>query len=166
MACDAGVWIMSVKADVFKTIRLYFLTLLIVAGSLFIQADVAMGEATGTIIVKAGMFRSNDGPVMIGLYKDPKKFKLKTGPYAVGIADIIDGKIELAFEEIPYGVYALKFYHDKNENSRIDDNIFGFPTEQFGFSNNACATWGHPGFDKAKFTLGKPELVLNIKVQG
>ncbi|VAX22658.1 hypothetical protein MNBD_NITROSPINAE02-1883 [hydrothermal vent metagenome] len=154
------------KTDILKAGRRYFPLLLFVGFSFFIPAGIATGQSAGAIIVKAGVFRSDIGPVMIGLYKDPKKFKLKTGPYAVGIADIIDGRIELAFEEIPYGVYALKFYHDRNENSRIDDNIFGFPTEQFGFSNNACATWGHPGFDKAKFTLDRAELVLEIKVQG
>ncbi len=49
--------------------------------------------------------------------------------------------------------YALAVYHDKNANNKLDKNIFGAPTEMYGFSNNARATFGPPSFDDASIVL-------------
>ena len=41
--------------------------------------------------------------------------------------------------ELPPGTYAIGIFHDVNLNNKMDNNLFGVPKEQYGFSNNATA---------------------------
>jgi uncharacterized protein (DUF2141 family) len=56
--------------------------------------------------------------------------------------------------DVPPGTYAAQAFHDENNNSVIDRNIFGIPTEGLGFSNNAKMFFGPPRFDAAAFAVG------------
>ncbi|MEC8002307.1 MAG: DUF2141 domain-containing protein [Pseudomonadota bacterium] len=38
-------------------------------------------------------------------------------------------------------------------NNKMDNNFFGIPKEQYGFSNNASAFLGPPVFEAAAFEL-------------
>jgi uncharacterized protein (DUF2141 family) len=67
--------------------------------------------------------------------------------------------------ELAPGTYALAVIHDANSNGDIDLNIFGIPTEAWGFSNDAKGTLGPPSFDAAAVTVGvqptRIEITLN-----
>lgn len=56
------------------------------------------------------------------------------------------------FKDIVDGDYAVKLYHDENDNNKLDKNIFGIPKEDYGFSNNG-ASFGAPDYEEAKFGL-------------
>lgn len=49
--------------------------------------------------------------------------------------------------------YALALYHDENNNKTLDKNLFGLPTEKYGFSNNARGAFGPPDFEEAAFVF-------------
>ena len=51
------------------------------------------------------------------------------------------------------GTYAFKVFIDKNNNNKFDFNFFGFPKEQYGFSNDAMGVLGPPTFQEASFKL-------------
>ena len=51
------------------------------------------------------------------------------------------------------GTYAFKVFIDKNNNNKFDFNFFGFPKEQYGFSNDAMGVLGAPTFQEASFKL-------------
>ena len=51
------------------------------------------------------------------------------------------------------GTYAFKVFIDKNDNNKFDFNFFGFPNEQYGFSNDAMGVLGPPTFQEASFKL-------------
>ena len=55
--------------------------------------------------------------------------------------------------ELPPGTYAIGIFHDVNLNNKMDNNFFGIPKEQYGFSNNASAFLGPPAFEAAAFEL-------------
>jgi uncharacterized protein (DUF2141 family) len=55
-------------------------------------------------------------------------------------------------------------YHDKNDNGKLDTDALGFPTEGFGFSNDARGTTGPPPFAKAAFDLGNETKSVTIKL--
>jgi uncharacterized protein (DUF2141 family) len=68
------------------------------------------------------------------------------------------------FKDVPYGEYAVKVFHDENDNLKIDIGWRG-PTERYGFSNGARGIFGPPDFDDAKFAFDKPELKLEIALE-
>ena len=52
------------------------------------------------------------------------------------------------------GRYGVKLFHDVNGDGNMDTNIVGFPTEPFGFSNDAPIRLGPPDFADAAFNVG------------
>ena len=47
------------------------------------------------------------------------------------------------------------FNSDENKNGKLDKNLFGAPTEAYGFSNNARETFSSPSFEAAKVVLDR-----------
>ena len=67
-------------------------------------------------------------------------------------------------KDVPYGMYAISGFHDKNNNNKVDRrSIFKIPKEGMITSNNANSKFRPAKFDEAKFELKSPELKLNIK---
>lgn len=63
--------------------------------------------------------------------------------------ELVDGAAQAVFSGVPPGRYAVKSFADENGNATLDTNLFGLPTERYGFSNNARGRMGPPGFEAA-----------------
>jgi len=62
------------------------------------------------------------------------------------------------------GIYAISLFIDSNDNKKLDKNLIGIPTEQYGFSNNAMGFLGKPSFKNASFELIKnSEIKIKLK---
>jgi Uncharacterized protein conserved in bacteria len=58
-------------------------------------------------------------------------------------------KAQWTIEDVPAGTYAVRVYHDKDNDDELDTNLVGVPQEAFGFSNDARGTMGPPDFEEA-----------------
>lgn len=74
--------------------------------------------------------------------------------------------VEVSFENIPPGIYAVAVFLDKNGNGKIDKNILGIPKEKYGFSNNKYPLTRAATFNEAAFTIGEKELSILIRLKG
>jgi uncharacterized protein (DUF2141 family) len=118
---------------------------------------------TNTITVTIENVNSSDGIVAAALYKDEDEFP--GGEMFMGESKSLrsSGSIEITFENVPDGDYAIAIFHDANENEDIDMNDQGIPTEGFGFSNGAMGEMGPPDFDQAAFTVdGDLEMEIRL----
>ena len=50
------------------------------------------------------------------------------------------------FNNLPHGKYAVRAYHDKNNNGELDKGVFGQPVEGWGVSNNVRGFMSAPPF--------------------
>ena len=66
--------------------------------------------------------------------------------------------------ELPVGQYAVAVYQDLNQNKHLDTNVFGIPSEPYGFSNNARPKWRAPTFEETRFDFYKNQS-LGIKLE-
>lgn len=65
---------------------------------------------------------------------------------------------------LPAGTYAVAVIHDVNKNHKLDKNMLGVPTEQWGMSTNPSHGLKAPSYDSVKFSLtGNQE--IHVKVQ-
>lgn len=71
--------------------------------------------------------------------------------------------LSLTIKNVVPGEYGLITLHDFNENGRMDFESNGMPKEPYGTSNNVMSM-GPPSFTDAKFTVGKEDLTLHIKM--
>ena len=100
-----------------------------------------------TLTVDIEQLRNNNGKLLLELNND-KEEVIK------GFSETItDGKCILVIKELKPGKYAFKYFHDENNDEKINTNFMGIPKEGYGFSNNAKGTFGPPSFDKMVFEI-------------
>lgn len=119
------------------------------AGHNLAQSSVS---PSGTLLVLIKGIQDQDGELMVALYSDKQPFMV--GEPLLGARKSISGSAVLVrFEKVPYGHYAVAVLQDLNNNSRMDRNLLGIPSEGYGFSNNASGRCGPPTFDQASFVF-------------
>lgn len=69
------------------------------------------------------------------------------------------------FTGLAQGVWAFAFIHDANDDGELDTNLFGVPTEGYGFSRDASGTFGPPDFEEAALVVGAEPLTLRPRVR-
>jgi uncharacterized protein (DUF2141 family) len=57
------------------------------------------------------------------------------------------------------GEYAIKVYHDQNDNGQLDKGIFGQPVEGWGVSNDARGFMSAPPLKKMLVKLDQPKRI-------
>jgi len=62
-------------------------------------------------------------------------------------------KCNVTIPGLPADSYAVRYYHDENMNGKMETNMFGKPTEGYGFSNNVTGKFGPPPFNKWLFEI-------------
>lgn len=99
-------------------------------------------NAKPTISVKINGFEHNRGKVFLMLLDENER---EIGKKIVAIS----GKSAIAEFSLPsLGFYAVKVFHDENNNQKLDTNLVGFPKEKWGVSNYVKAKLGPPVFKK------------------
>jgi uncharacterized protein (DUF2141 family) len=100
------------------------------------------------------------GEIHVAVYDNAKAFEADRGEKGGTAPGITEGMIQMVepgsvtyIYELPPGTYAIGIFHDVNLNNKMDNNFFGVPKEQYGFSNNARALFGPPDFEDAAFVL-------------
>ena len=123
-------------------------------------AEEAKEAKVGTLTLVATGLESEDGEALVQLANsesDDEGFRVaKIKP--------VGGKAEATFEDLPYGEYAVKIFHDENGNGELDIGWTG-PEERYGFSNDARALMGPPDWDEAKFTFTAPAQTMKIALE-
>jgi uncharacterized protein (DUF2141 family) len=152
------------NTNVFFEVKLIYLILIL---SLALNPVAYAAEETGSIKVIIDGLTNNNGVVKAGLYDDKDSYLSKGGLPSFRSAKVMpQGKeTELIFDQVPYGEYTIKIYHDENTNGEVDSGILGIPKEKYGFSNNPKVLLGLPDYDAAKFTLFSNEIVLKITLR-
>lgn len=75
------------------------------------------------------------------------------------------GKSLLKIEDLKAGTYVICVIHDEDENGKLNTNAVGYPTEKYGFSNDAKGYFGPPSFSKAAFALSKEPKQIRIQLR-
>ena len=151
-----------------KTIKNFLTTalfLLLVISNILVAQDSTKttSKNNGNLILKITGFDSDEGYVMIALCNSQENYDMQP-PYIGTGAEIVEGKSQHIFENLPYGEYAIKCFHDENTNGKLDTNIMGIPKESYGFSNNATGSFGPAKYEDAKFKFSKDSQVAEIEV--
>lgn len=112
-----------------------------------------LSMAQNTLTIEISGLRNNQGNVHFEL-SNHKEIRM------AGITrEISNLTCTIVVENLKPGKYAFKFFHDENNNNKLDVNWIGIPKEGFGFSNNPTMTFGPPSFGKTIFDLKESKLI-------
>lgn len=107
-------------------------------------------KGNGNITLTVNKISELKGVLKIGLYNSKESYD--NGDTYKSVEVKVNNKTEtVVFENIEFGEYGIKIYHDENGNGKLDKGLFGIPTEPYGFSNDASGFMGPASFEKAKF---------------
>lgn len=124
----------------------------------WLSNEVISGQTVHSLEIEIQGIRSGKGKIFFQLFDKEQKVLKEI------VADIQNGKCILRFGELKPGEYAFRYFHDENNNGKMDKNMLGIPREGFGFSNDPLIVIGEPSFDKWLFYLeGSTKLHTTIK---
>lgn len=109
--------------------------------------------------------RSAEGTIRIALHDGDQGFPKERKPIAVQAQNAVPGSLDFVFPGLQPGNYAVTLYHDENGNEELDSNLFGVPTEGYGFSNDATGTMGPPSFAEAAIEIGSSDMTNATNIQ-
>jgi len=110
-----------------------------------------------------GLTAADSGTVNVALADKAEGF-LKTFLASQRIA-AAPGAVLVVFRDLKSGDYAVTAFLDENGNEKLDTNLFGMPTEKYGFSNDARGSFGPPSFADAKFSVGAGGATVVVNLQ-
>jgi uncharacterized protein (DUF2141 family) len=141
------------------------ITLLVI---LLVRISGVLGQeqsAKGDLTVVISGFENDEGVIMIALSDTKEDYEAKDEPFRGGQAIIKDERAVWTFENIPQGEYAIKVYHDEDDDNELDTNFLGIPSESYGFSNNARGSFGPAIWGDARFLFKSDKDTIQINVE-
>jgi uncharacterized protein (DUF2141 family) len=117
------------------------------------------------ITIKIQGLKSNNGSVKVALCNSKENYYNHKFPFIGLTLPIMNRQAEVTLTDISPGFYAVKVFHDENNNDNLDTNLFGIPVEDYGFSNNSKSIFGIPGWNKAKLLIseGSSEIIIDLR---
>jgi uncharacterized protein (DUF2141 family) len=146
LACGLGVKMNSKSISV--CFRLLALSALLLSTRLY-AADISMQVENITDI---------RGTLMWSVFDSSETYAADAAPVIAGRSRVMGDSIRVTLHGLPPGRYAVKLFHDANDNGEMDSNLLGLPQEGYGFSNNAGS------FGPASFSDAMVEVVGDILI--
>ena len=148
------------KIKIFNIISLFILTLQVcisqgVKQELPVKNYYTEFNGNISLDIEIENLKSNKGNINV-LISDESKNEIASATF-IRVKGL---KAEVSFDSIYPGKYAIQFYHDENQNGKLDMNLIGIPIEKFGSSNNVKPILGPPKFEKMLFNLTENKKVI------
>jgi uncharacterized protein (DUF2141 family) len=124
----------------------------------------ASSTVTHHLTVEVSFTKAMKGKVMLGIYREKDQFPKQDTRYKWLVITPHGTSAVGVFTDLPKGKYAVAAYLDENKNLHLDKNMVGYPTEPFGFSNNARVKFSAPTFEEAAIEL-HADRKIQIKLQ-
>jgi uncharacterized protein (DUF2141 family) len=112
-------------------------------------APLAYLNAQSVLTVEILNLESNKGVVIVDLMDENEESVMDR------TAEITDNTCTVVFKNLKNGHYAIRCFHDENENEELDTNFIGIPKEGFGFSNDAIGKFGPKDFSEWLFEVNE-----------
>ena len=106
-----------------------------------------------TLTVNIGQFKAEGGKVFVALLDPSEK------PVQRLAVPLKNNTTQVQFHNVAPGTYAIRFFHDENNNQVLDKGIFGVPKEGWGCSNDVKATFGPPDFKNMLFSFSSDKTI-------
>lgn len=128
--------------------RFRYMPIMLITGSLAQSAQAADIEMEIENITKL------TGTLLWSIFDNENSYKTEGNPLVAGRSRVTAETIKVTLHDVPSGYYAIKLFHDANDNGEMDTNLLGLPQEGYGFSNNA-GSFGPASFKDAKIEITK-----------
>lgn len=138
----------------------------LVLNFIFLILFSGASQNAGTIDLHIHGAKSDNGVVRILVFDSEKGYPdnpdLAVKSFSIKVENL---KSSIRIVDLKPGTYAITVIHDEDENGKLNTNPVGYPTEKYGFSNNAKAYFSAPAFSKAAFELKQETKHIRIQLR-
>lgn len=131
----------------------------------FNNLDSNQGKEMHQLKVEITNIQHSKGKILAAIYPSKEDFLNAPLQYQNSIIEAGQNSVEIVFEDLKAGEYAISIFHDENDNGVLDKNMLGIPKEPFGFSNNARAKFSAPSFEDCIVRLNSSKSTSAISIQ-
>lgn len=142
--------------------KIVLITTALLIGSLIntlaasLSATFPADSATHKLTIGFPSIAKRTGTLYVGLVNEAADFN-RYSYRKTRINIPATGDIQVSFDGLPAGRYAVKVFQDMNENMKLDRSG-QMPTEPFGFSN-LTSLLGPPSFEQCAFDLNDSKTI-------
>ncbi|MEM8524140.1 MAG: DUF2141 domain-containing protein [Bacteroidota bacterium] len=142
-------------------------TLKMFLSSLFLLSIFSWkNEATQPLLLEVENIEVAKGHIWFGVYDSEQSFLNEEKAVAIfGEAVKKEGTLQIKFDQIPFGTYAIAVFHDVNNNGTLDQTFVGIPKEPFAFSQTLRSKWRAPEYEEMKFSFRQANQKLKFKLE-
>ncbi len=124
----------------------------------------AAGALAADLSIRIDGIRAQAGQLQIALVDSEAGWDNRAKPVRA-VRQAPEGKsLQIVFEDLAPGDYAVMVMHDENGNGKLDTNLIGIPVEGYGFSNNP-RVMRKPTWDEARFAFGEAGQTIHIDLR-
>ncbi|BDI19189.1 hypothetical protein ANSO36C_49910 [Nostoc cf. commune SO-36] len=124
----------------------------------------AKANFNGKLTVEIDGLKNKQGQVCASIFASSEGFPSdRNRGLQKQCTKITDTPLPITFKNLKAGSYAVAVFHDQNNDSTLNSNLFGVPSEGFGFSSNPEILARAPKFSEAAFLVAGPD--TNIQIQ-
>ncbi|MEH2375938.1 DUF2141 domain-containing protein [Nostoc sp.] len=124
----------------------------------------AKANFNGKLTVEIDGLKNKEGQVCASIFASSEGFPSdRDRILQKQCTKITDTSLTINFENLKAGSYAVAVFHDQNNDVTLNSNIFGIPSEGFGFSSNPEIRTRAPKFSEAAFLVAGRN--TNIQIQ-
>jgi uncharacterized protein (DUF2141 family) len=117
-----------------------------------------------TLDVKIEGISNIKGNLLIVGYDSAEAMESGNNAWQKAIHKVTTEQATVQFENVAPGQYGFMIFQDLDNDFKLATNLFGVPTEPFGFSNNPVVR-GRPGFADIAFTVGSDNQTITISLE-
>ena len=139
---------------------------LLAVGGVFCFPIRANSSSYSTIKVQIDGLKEAKGQICYSLFSRSKGFPDSEDDKFQAECIPIQAPIPmLTIENLDSGTYALAFFHDANEDGKLNRNFLGIPQEGFGFSQDPEVTTSPPSFGESAVLVIGAETNLQVQMR-
>ncbi|NNE00947.1 MAG: DUF2141 domain-containing protein [Pirellulaceae bacterium] len=122
-------------------------------------------ETESVLTLKVTGIKKKNGTLMVAAFADGQGYPDHEQATHVQSFKVDTNDDSYTLVGLPPGNYAIAVYHDVDNNRQLNRALVGYPTEPYGFSNNARETFGPPDYTKAEFeaVIGQQTVPIQIR---
>lgn len=134
----------------------------LVTGLALSLALLSSPAQASTLEIAVENVKSTEGSILVAIYNSADSYRKQ----AVWEAKVpVQMPVtRIAVPDLAGGQYAVALFQDRNGDGKVDSNLFGVPTEPYGFSNNPRSLMGPASWDQTRFDLGASPASIKIRL--
>jgi uncharacterized protein (DUF2141 family) len=147
-----------------KQLRVGVLSLFAIGSLVFSSSVEAI--TSGNLTVTIDGLKNQKGQVCLSVFSSSQGFPNKNDrALAIQCVKLAGTAPTITFPKLKAGNYAVAVIHDANNDSKLNSNGLGIPTEGFGFSRNPTILTGPPKFADSSVLVVGANTDVQIQMQ-